>query len=459
MPAGISVGGGKNGRSGGNSKTSNRGRNSKTSNCAKINNRGINGKMPRAAEKRQKVTEMAEYRSENKTEQKKHKAMKKLRGYDPYTENHLKALRALESAGLFVTALYSDYRIARCFSFGQKLPFLIVILALSFFSIWAQSSSRKNPSYTPLYHQRMLVSGIYTAFVIYHMCWLVVFDILFTVVRAFGAPVVHSPFSAAAVILAVACVAAGYRNTKKIVYTRYTIKVRGLKKGEKFRLVQLSDLHIGAIVGKKHMAKAVKMVNECGADAVVVTGDILNRGSIRECADIDEVGEILAGIKSKYGVYCIRGNHDPMDDDPYYIDFIKRCGFTEIDNSSVTVGGVRLIGRTGVLTGQYDRVPLSDLMRESGDTRPVIVLDHDPKGIIEAVENDADLVLSGHTHGGQFAPATLGETVYYGKKFTYGYSKDGSTHSIVSSGVGFFQIPVRLRTKNEIVVIDLVPED
>ncbi len=389
----------------------------------------------------------------------KHGAIKKLRGYDPYTRKHLKAIRFLESAALFVTALYSDYRIARCFSLGGKLPFLIIILALSLFSIWAQSNSRRNPKYTPLYHQRMLVSGIYTAFVIYHMCWLVVFDVLFTVIRAFGAPVSHSPFSAVAAILAAVCVAVGYRNTKKIVYTPYTIKVRGLKEGERFRIVQLSDLHIGAIVGKKHMAKAVKMVNECGADAIAVTGDILNRGSIRECADIDEVGEILSGMRSVYGAYCIRGNHDPADDDPYYVDFIKKCGFTEIDNSFVTLGRVHLIGRTGVLTGQYDRVPLEELMREAGAGHPTVVLDHDPKGITEAVRADADLILSGHTHGGQFAPATLGETAYYGKKFTYGYSRDGNTQSIVSSGVGFFQIPVRLKTRNEIVVIDLVPLD
>ena len=64
----------------------------------------------------------------------KHGAIKKLRGYDPYTRKHLKAIRFLESAALFVTALYSDYRIARCFSLGGKLPFLIIILALSLFS-------------------------------------------------------------------------------------------------------------------------------------------------------------------------------------------------------------------------------------------------------------------------------------------------------------------------------------
>ncbi len=83
------------------------------------------------------------------------------------------------------------------------------------------------------------------------------------------------------------------------------------------------------------------------------------------------------------------------------------------------------------------------------------MLDHNPGGIKEAIENKVSLVLCGHTHKGQFFPATLFTRFAYGKKDFYGYAQREETQSIVSAGAGYFQMPMRIGSDSEIVLIEV----
>ena len=82
-------------------------------------------------------------------------------------------------------------------------------------------------------------------------------------------------------------------------------------------------------------------------------------------------------------------------------------------------------------------------------------MDHNPLGISEAVIDKADLIVCGHTHKGQFFPANIFTKLTYGKQGYYGYFKENNTQSIVSSGAGYFQMPMRIGSNSEIVVIDI----
>ena len=84
-----------------------------------------------------------------------------------------------------------------------------------------------------------------------------------------------------------------------------------------------------------------------------------------------------------------------------------------------------------------------------------VALDHDPAGIPEAVEAGMDLVLCGHTHKGQFFPSTLFTKWANGKDYFYGYMIFGKTHAVITSGAGFFQLPIRVATNHEVVSIFL----
>ena len=99
---------------------------------------------------------------------------------------------------------------------------------------------------------------------------------------------------------------------------------------------------------------------------------------------------------------------------------------------------------------------MEQLSKEISSDIPTVVLDHNPSGISEAAEYGADLVLSGHTHKGQFVPVTYFTKLANGKHFFYGYEQFGKTQAIISSGAGYFQLPVRIGTDNEVVKIELL---
>ena len=95
-------------------------------------------------------------------------------------------------------------------------------------------------------------------------------------------------------------------------------------------------------------------------------------------------------------------------------------------------------------------------MQKICSDKPKILMDHNPVGIADGIQNNIDLVVCGHTHKGQFFPANLFTKWSYGKQGFYGYSKTNKTHSIVSSGAGYFQMPIRIGTNSEIVQIDIL---
>ena len=97
----------------------------------------------------------------------------------------------------------------------------------------------------------------------------------------------------------------------------------------------------------------------------------------------------------------------------------------------------------------------SNPKRKALTEKPKILMDHNPVGIADGIQNNIDLVVCGHTHKGQFFPANLFTKWSYGKQGFYGYSKTNKTHSIVSSGAGYFQMPIRIGTNSEIVQIDI----
>ena len=114
---------------------------------------------------------------------------------------------------------------------------------------------------------------------------------------------------------------------------------------------------------------------------------------------------------------------------------------------------INLIGRTD--EANNERCEVSNILSKIELQKPTVVLDHKPENITEAAEYGADLVLCGHTHKGQMFPITLFTKWANGKNCFYGHHISGKTHSIITSGVGFFELPVRIGTNNEIVDIYL----
>ena len=217
--------------------------------------------------------------------------------------------------------------------------------------------------------------------------------------------------------------------------------------GKEYHMVLLSDLHIGYYVGVKHIARVVDQVNALNPDIVVIAGDMVNAGNTRECPEIDEVAQLLARMRSKEGTFAILGNHDPELGDKDFQKFLRDAQITLLADDIYTASCCHLVGRS---TRTRPRQSLDFLLGGVKHRRPIVVLDHDPLGVDEAVEQKADLILCGHTHKGQVFPLNLFCRAVYSKQQFWGRSVMGETDVVVSAGTGYFSMPMRLGSSCEI---------
>lgn len=226
------------------------------------------------------------------------------------------------------------------------------------------------------------------------------------------------------------------------------------------RIVQISDSHIGATFHADGFAKQIERINEENPDVVVITGDFVDDGTTRE--DMIESSKALANLKSKYGVYFVFGNHDKG----YYSE--ERRGYSvdelienlESSNVKVLEDETVLIDNRFYIVGRQDkseevRVSMDELFKELDDDIYTVVLDHQPSDYDAQEKVQADLVLSGHTHGGQLIPITyVGEWTGVNDA-TYGEEMRSDTTFITSSGISDWEIKFKTGCKSEYVVIDV----
>ena len=252
--------------------------------------------------------------------------------------------------------------------------------------------------------------------------------------------------------LAVVIVFMGYWHTRQIRCTSYAIDLG--RKGQPYRIALLSDLHLGAFVGERHMRHVVDRVNRLAADVVVICGDIIdvNNHILRDKAALAKISAVFQNMYAKEGIFAVLGNHDPQADHEGFKKFLCDANICLLHNQTVSLSQINLVGRTNAR--HNIRRPLAELMGDIDPSKPTVVLDHDPCDIAESIAYGVDLVLCGHTHKGQFFPITWLTKRANGKHYFYGQERFGSTQVVISSGAGFFSLPVRIGTSNEIV--DLV---
>ena len=223
------------------------------------------------------------------------------------------------------------------------------------------------------------------------------------------------------------------------------------------RIVAASDIHLGTIIGRKRFDQIVGIMNSLEPDLVLFPGDIVDEDLgpvIRE-----NLGESLRSVRARYGVFAITGNHEYIGGAEEACRYLQDHGISMLRDSTATLpNGVQLVGRQDRSSRQFggqERKPLESLMAGIDHGRPIILLDHQPFHLDEAVEAQVDFQLSGHTHHGQLWPLNHITNALY--ELSWGYLRRGSTHIYVSSGVGTWGPPVRLGNRPEILLITLRP--
>lgn len=235
------------------------------------------------------------------------------------------------------------------------------------------------------------------------------------------------------------------------VVQTYEISIDKPSKQEELTVLMVSDLHLGKIVGNKHLEKLVKIAKEMEPDMVLIAGDIMD--DYIEPYQKENMGATMEKIKAPLGVYATSGNHDYYgnDLDALHVE-MEKAGITMLADEAVSIqDDFYVVGRNDLTDKK--RKSMKDLMKDLDQKRPIIMLDHQPNEINEASKNGVDILLSGHTHGGQIAPANIITGFIY--ENDWGYLKKGDLHSIVSSGFGLWGPPFRIGTQSEVVELKI----
>ncbi|WP_127533273.1 metallophosphoesterase [Paenibacillus kobensis] len=220
------------------------------------------------------------------------------------------------------------------------------------------------------------------------------------------------------------------------------------------RVAMASDLHLGNVVGNRHLRKLVDRMNAMKPDVVLLAGDVLD-DSIEPFLR-NNMAATLEQLKAKQGVYAVLGNHEYYGgDSEQYVQTMKKIGISVLRDETVTVDGLfHVVGRKDkTAESGGGRLPMSELTAPLDAALPVLAMDHQPYGFAQAAEAGVDLLVCGHTHRGQFFP-----NHYFTRRLfelDWGYMRKGLMHVIVSSGFGSWGPPIRLMSRSELIDIKL----
>ncbi len=221
-----------------------------------------------------------------------------------------------------------------------------------------------------------------------------------------------------------------------------------------FRIVQISDLHLGPLLDRRFAAQIVSRCNALAPDLVAITGDLVD-GSVRRIgAEVAPLRE----LRAPHGVFFVTGNHDHYSGPDAWVGRVRELGIRVLRNERVVVGaGDASFDLAGVedhnaqLLGGTHREDLPRALADRDPARPVLLLAHDPATFHAAARLGVDLQLSGHTHGGQIWPFRY--LVRLSTPFVAGHYTKNGAQLYVSSGTGFWGPAMRLRAPAEITEI------
>lgn len=257
----------------------------------------------------------------------------------------------------------------------------------------------------------------------------------------------------------------GWIAAHRVEETRYRVRTDKDIGLNSLRIAQISDSHIGALFDGDGFAKHLETIRGANPELLVITGDFVDDGTTRE--DMIRSCQALGEMNLRYGIFFVYGNHDKgyfqnrnFTDEEFRTQ-MKENGVTILEDEKVMIGEkVCLIGRKdrseGMREGSTERMSMDELIAGTDSSLYTIVLDHQPNDYDAEEKADVDLVLSGHTHGGQLIPIGQFGALFGINDQTYGIEKRNNTTFIVNSGIADWEIQYKTGAISEYVIVDIV---
>lgn len=264
----------------------------------------------------------------------------------------------------------------------------------------------------------------------------------------------------AAIGITVCYLAVGFFFAHHVYRTAYTFETEKTLGLSSLRIVGFSDSHVGTTFHGDKFPEFVARMNAEQPDLVVIAGDFVDDDT--SYADMAESCRALSQLETKYGVYYVFGNHDQG-----YNGTRRGYGKAELvqnlrDNHVIVLeddivpiaGNVVLCGR--IDAGQHSRMSMAELAENISADSFSVILDHQPNDYAAQAAAGAGLVISGHTHGGQFFPINRAGEWIGANDMTYGTAQQGLTRFLISSGISNWAFKFKTGCISEYFVIDLV---
>lgn len=244
-----------------------------------------------------------------------------------------------------------------------------------------------------------------------------------------------------------------YNAYKAPVLTKQDIYLPNLKK--EMSILMITDLHISRLLPHKKIQQIIDLANASKPDVIVLVGDILDSNM----SVAQEYIHYLTELKAKYGVYYVLGNHEYLIDVNKDLELMRSLPNVKVllNQNIVVDDDINLVGISdlfGIKKG-YLEPDLKSALKGIRIDLPTILLSHQPN-IIKYIDSTIDLVLSGHTHGGQVFPFSIG--AYFANPFLYGLKNINGTQLYISQGSHLAVTYGRLGTQSEINLLTLKKE-
>lgn len=254
-------------------------------------------------------------------------------------------------------------------------------------------------------------------------------------------------------VLMVILLAYGTWNARHPVVSEYEINVPQKSSSlHSIRVVMVSDIHLGWIVGSSQLNGLINRINDLHPDLVLLPGDIIDEG-VDPSAE-REIPALFARLSPPLGTYAALGNHEYISGQADEVaSFLGQGGVKVLRDQWVELEqGLYIVGRDEAFGHSGGRMDLHALMKGIEKNKlPVFIMDHKPDYLQEPEQEGVDVQFSGHTHLGQFAPNQL----VTGRIFEqdWGYLRKNNFQLIVSCGFGTWGPPIRIGNRPEIVLV------